>query len=127
MSTSYPDTLSLYIRAWRLRQQAETMSSYGRLREAYDLLVKALEYMVKALLLYRGRKPLGVKDPVYLTSMALDEGLLSPEEYSLIVGIFVERNLEEKMKKLYYVIGLVEEKLRSLDPYLDSQMKLFRY
>lgn len=127
MNTSYSDILSLYIRAWRLRRQAESMSSYGRFKEAYDLLVEALEYMVKALLLYSGRRPLGVKDPVYLASMALDEGLISPKEYSLIVGVFVEEYLEEKIKKLSHVLDLVERKLRSLDPYLDSQMRLFHY
>jgi len=127
MSTSYSDILRLYIRAWRFKEQANNLINTGKVKEAYELLIKALVELVKALLLYHGRRPLSVRDLVYISSMAVEEGLLSPKEYSLIIEAIIEENLEYRLKLLNEVINIVEEKLRRIDPYLDSQMKLFRY
>lgn len=79
------------------------------------------------MLLYHGRRPLSIRDPVYISSMAVEEGLLSPKEYSLIIEAIIGENLEYKLKQLSEIIDIVEEKLRRIDPYLDSQMKLFCY
>ena len=127
MSTSYSDILRIYIRAWRFREQANKLISTGKLKEAYELLIKALVEMVKTLLLYHGRRPLSVRDLIYVSSMAVEEGLLSPREYSLIIEAIIGKNLEYKLKQLNEIINIVEERLRRIDPYLDSQMKLFRY
>lgn len=49
MGTSYSDILRLYIRAWRFKEQANKLISAGKVKEAYELLIKALVEIVKNL------------------------------------------------------------------------------
>lgn len=127
MSTSYSDILRLYISAWRFKEQAKNLIGTGKVKEAYELLVKALVEMIKTLLLYHGRKPLSIRDPIYISSIAVEEGVLSTQEFSLIVEVIVGDNLRYKLKLLDKMISVIEGKLEKMDPYLNSQMKLYRY
>ncbi len=126
-STSYSDVLRLYTLALKLSEKAVVEKASGRIDNALEMMLEATASIIKALLLYRGRKPLGVKDPLYLASIALDEELLDRGEYSLLVRALTSRSRSKSIILLKEFIDIVRSKLSSLDPYLDDQMKLYRY
>lgn len=121
---SYTDILRLYNRAWSLREKGLRELKEGRV-SATGTLVKALVELLRALALYSGRPLYGVVDPVYLASVLLDEGLIDSRIYSLIVEVEVSggKNIEALLR----VFEIVNEKIKSLDPYIGGQSRLFRY
>ena len=126
-STSYSDVLRLYTSALRLLEKASLDEASGRMDYAFKVLLDATANITKALLLYHGRKPLGIKDPLYLASIALDEGLVDRSEFSLLVKAVTSRSKSESVTLLKEFIGIIRRKLSNLDPYLDEQLKLYRY
>ncbi len=121
---SYADILRLYNKAWSLREKG-----LRELKEdetnATKTLVKALIELMKALALYAGRTLYGVKDPVYLAGILLDEGLIDSNIYSLIVEVEVSSG--ENINALLKVLEIIDSKIKSLDPYIGEQSRLFRY
>ena len=126
-STSYSDVLRLYTSALRLLEKAGLSEASGRIDHAFKTLLEATANIIKALLLYHGRKPLGIKDPLYLASIALDEGLIDRSEFSILVKAVTSRSRIESIALLKEFIGIIRGRLGSLDPYLDEQLKLYRY
>ncbi len=126
-STSYSDVLRLYTSALRLLEKASLSEASGRIDHAFKVLLEATSNIIKALLLYHGRKPLGIKDPLYLASIALDEELIDRSEFSLLVKAVTGKSKGESVALLKEFIGIIRGKLSSLDPYLDEQLKLYRY
>ncbi len=121
---SYADILRLYNKAWSLREKGLRELAHGN-PESTKILVRALIEMLRALALYAGRSLYGVEDPVYLASILLDEGLIDPNTYSLIVEVEVSRG--ENIDALLGVLEIIEKKIKSIDPYIGEQSRLFRY
>ncbi len=122
---SYADILRLYNKAWSLREKGLRKLEDRDKVEASRLLFAALLEMLRALALYAGRIPYSIGDPVYLASILLDEGLIDSKTYSLIVEAELSRG--ENVVVLLRVLEIVDKKIKSLDPYIGGQARLFRY
>ncbi len=122
---SYADILRLYNKAWSLREKGLRKLENGDKSEASRLLLAALLEMLRVLALYAGRIPYGISDPVYLASILLDEGLVDSKTYSLIVE--AELSGGENIGAILKALEIVDKKIKSLDPYIGGQARLFRY
>ncbi len=93
--------------------------------------VKFLEYiklLLESLLILKGFRPPSL-DITNIAAMALDLGLISRNEFSIIADLNVKVRLNNEIKgdDLISVISTLLERLENVDPYVKRDLRLFLY